>query len=417
MTKTKSALAAATVAGLLAITGCASAGPAPARSDVLRVDAPVAAAPVADIRSAAVPSAELGLALLSRLSGKGDVAVSPASLEGALALLLPGTRGATADEIRALLGTRLSGDAYAAALGALRRGELTQATQDHNDLSYADDLWLQSGLRLRSPYLRTLAAAFDTGVHTVDFEKDPGGAVAAINAQVLHETRGMIPKLFDQGSLNTSTRLALTDALYLHADWARSFDSDKTTAAPFHLADGQVVQVPTMTGDVDARAGSVQGWQTAELPYRGAHLAMDLLLPAASGQALPTAAQLGAALASVGQGTPATVHLPRFHFSYGQELSGVLQSLGVRTVFGPAADLGGIPADGTSLHVSTVVQRARVDVDEQGTTAAAATGIGVATSAELPPPREISFDRPFLFLIRDTTTGQVLFLGRVTDPR
>ncbi|MEY9875092.1 serpin B [Streptacidiphilus sp. MAP12-33] len=416
MTKRMSALGLTAVAGLLLTTACAGGGPAPAANGLVRVTAPVAAAPAADTRSAANASAELGLALLGRLGGKGDIAVSPASLEGALALLLPGAKGATADEIRALLGTRLTGDAYAAALGALRRAELAQAAGDHNDLGYADDLWVQNGLPLRTPYLRTLAAAFDTGVHTVDFEKDTAGAIAAINAQVSRETHGLIPTLFQQGSLDPSTRLALTDALYLHADWARSFDPGKTAPAPFHLADGRTAQVATMTGTGPVRTGVTADWQTAELPYRGGHLAMELLLPTSPGLQLPTGAQLTAALASVG-GASAVVHLPKFHFSYGQELSATLQALGVRTMFSPAADLSGIPSDGTGLHVSTVIQRTRVDVDEQGTTAAAATGIGIAASAEMLPPHEIRFDRPFVFLIRDVDTGDVLFLGQVTDPR
>ncbi|MEZ0064245.1 serpin B [Streptacidiphilus sp. MAP12-20] len=419
MKKRGSALGLVTAAALLAMTGCGSsapkgyAPPAGAAAGLVRVDAPVLAAPAADTRSAADGSAELGLALLRQLGEKGNVAVSPASLEGVLALLLPGARGATADEIRALLGTRLTGDRYAAALGALRRAEVAQAAGDQNQLSFADDLWAQNGFRLRNPYLRTLAGAFGTGVHTVDF-KNPDAAVAAINARVSQETRGMIPKLFDPSAVQSNTMLALTDALYLHADWARAFDSKETQQAPFHLGDGQTVSVPTMGGSWPASTGATPDWQTAELPYRGGRLAMDLLLPKDPANQLPTAAQLSAALASVGQGH-AALRLPKFHFSYGQELTKPLEGLGLRTMFGPAADLSGIQADGSGgLQVSTVVQRIKVDVDEQGTTAAAASGVMVTLSAAYIP---LSFDRPFVFLIRDTTTGHVLFLGRVTDPR
>jgi serpin B len=109
-----------------------------------------------------------------------------------------------------------------------------------------------------------------------------------------------------------------------------------------------------MTGTSAVRTGATADWQTAELPYRGGHLAMDLLLPTNPALQLPTTAQLTAALASVDD-TPAVVHLPRFHFSSGRELSATLQALGVRTMFSPAADLSGIPADGTALQVSTVV--------------------------------------------------------------
>ncbi|WP_084713167.1 serpin family protein [Streptacidiphilus rugosus] len=411
-----------TVAALLAMTGCASGGGgAPgggvaAEAGLVRVSAPVSGASAGDVRGAAAGSGALGLALLRQLGAKGNVAVSPASLEDALAMLLPGARGETAAEIQKLLGTGLGAERYAAALGALRRAEVAQATADHNQLSFADDLWAQQGFRLRPPYLRTLAGAFDTGVHTVDFAHDAQGAIEAINGQVSQETHGMVPTLFDRGGLDSSTVLALTDALYLHANWAVPFDREKTQAAPFHLADGTTVQTPTMTGSGGVPAGATADWQTAELPYQGGRLAMDLLLPTDPANRLPTAAQLTAALASVGD-RRALVHLPRFHFSYGQELTPTLESLGMRTAFSPKADLGGIPADGTPIQVSTMVQRTRVDVDEQGTTAAAATGVGLsATAAEFPPP-ELSFDRPFVFLIRDTTTGQVLFLGRVTDPR
>ncbi|MFC1405583.1 MULTISPECIES: serpin family protein [Streptacidiphilus] len=415
---------------LTVLTGCGSANGGGGNNDrsadgtLVRVSAAAAVAPAADRQAAADGGTVLGLDLLRQLAGsnnqagKQNLAVSPASLQGALALLLPGAQGATADEIRKLLGTRLSAAEYATALGTLRRDEQAQAAKDHNQLSYADDLWAQQGLKLDQTYLRTLATAFATGVHTADFAHHADQATDAINATVSQETRKMITKLFDRGALGSDTRLVLTDALYLHADWASPFDPHQTSQADFHLADGSTVPVETMRSEHYVSTASIPGWQAAELPYQGGHLAMDLLLPdSATSTRLPTGAQLAAAVAALGSSQQqAGIRLPKFHFEYGGELSGALRALGMRTAFTGDADLGAITTDHTPLQVSTVVQRTKVDVDEQGTTAAAATGVGVGMGAVAPARIQLDFDHPFVFAVRDTTTGQILFLGQVLDP-
>jgi serpin B len=414
-------------AALTVLTGCGNANSgsdATADGTLVRASAAAAVAPAADRRAAADGGTALGLDLLLQLAGSNNpdsrknLAVSPASLQGALALLLPGARGATADEIRKVLGTRLSAAKYATALGTLRRDEQAQAAKDHNQLSYADDLWAQQGLKLDGTYLRTLAAAFATGVHTTDFAQHPDQATDAINATVSQETRKMITKLFDRGALGSDTRVVLTDALYLHAVWATPFDPEQTYKADFRLADGGTVRVATMMSEHYVTAASIPGWQAAELPYQGGHLAMDLLLPdSATSTRLPTGAQLAAAITALGSSQQqAGIHLPKFHFEYAGELSGALHALGMRTAFTGGADLGAVTTDHTPLHVSAVVQRTKVDVDEEGTTAAAATGVSVATAGVAPAKLQLNFDHPFDFLVRDTTNGQILFLGQVLDP-
>jgi serpin B len=414
----------------VALTGCGTGTGATIDADLVRAAPPAQALPAsgAQMRSAALASDALGLDVYQELRAEGaesaNLAVSPSSLDTALAMLLPGARGATATALSRVLGSgSLTPTQYAAALGALSRQEQAQAKDDKNTLQQADDLWAQRGFAVRPGYLQVLAAAWDTGVHTTDFATDTEGARQAINSTIQQETDGQIRNLFGQGAIDPSTRMVLTDAVYLHATWATPFHPEATQPLPFHLTAGGTETVPTMhtTGLLGYAADP--GWQAAELPYQGGHLVMDVLLPNgpatgfASAAASLTPARLDALLGGL---TPQslTVAIPRFDFDSPETLTPALGALGLATLFGPAADLAGIPSGSTPLQVNAVVQQTKVDVDESGTTAAAATGITVGAAAEAYPRplMVLDLDHPFLFLIRDPATGQILFLGQVTRP-
>ncbi|MEY9968980.1 serpin B [Streptacidiphilus sp. MAP12-16] len=399
-----------------------------ADTTLIRLTAPAAPPPVTAVErmDAARSSTVLGLDLLHSLAAPGaggapgNLTLSPSSLATALAMLLPGTRGATRTEITRMLHTTLTPEQYAQAVGALDRAEQAASKADHTTLEQADTLWVQQGYRIQQPYLGTLASAFDTGVRTTDFGRDPDGARRAVNQLVDQQTHGAVKELLGQGSVDGLTRLVLTDALYLHAAWAEPFAKPETAPAPFHLQSGRTVTAQLMHRTQPVPYAAVPGWQAVELPYQGGHLAMDLLLPDSgdfSGRSAALTAPVLDGLLGGLQRTRLDLSVPRFGFDYGGRLDSVLQGMGMRTAFTNAADLGGIPANGEALHLAEVAQRTRVAVTEDGTTAAAATGIvGEATSAQAAPGRSLSFDRPFLFLIRDVTDGRTLFLGQVTDP-
>jgi serpin B len=339
-------------------------------------------------------------------------------------MLAPGARGRTADEITTALHSGLSADRFAAAMGRLGRTAQQQAAADKNTLRVSDTVWLQRGFGVRQEYLKTLAAAFDTGVRVTDFQADPQRSRRAVNTLVEQQTDGWIKNLLGPNAIDNWTKLVLTDALYLKADWAQGFEKKQTHDAPFHLANGSTHNVPTMWQKDWFRYASAPGWQAVELPYVGGRLAMDIVLPEAGGlegfRKDLDAPRLDGILGALRE-TDVDLSLPGFAFDTTSSLVDPLRGLGIKSAFEPsAADFGGIPTDPkTRLSVSAAAQKVHITVNEAGTTAAAATGFAVeASSARAPgPTARMRVDRPFLFLIRDTRSGLPLFLGQVTDPR
>ncbi|MFE5579813.1 serpin family protein [Kitasatospora sp. NPDC056531] len=418
-------LAAALAAPLIA--GCGSTG-APTGAEV-RASAPDGGAAVDPTQVAATAKATdaFGLDLLHTLTAKPDDAgrnlvVSPSGLATVLAMLLPGARGASADELAKALHTDLDPKQYALATGALNR---PVPTTDGLTLRQSDEVWTQQGFPVEPDYLAGLAAAFDAGVHTTDFKKDPEGSRKAVNAAVEKATDGRIKDLFAPNQINGDSRVVLTDALYLKAKWASEFKPGHTADRPFHKLDASTPSVPTMsqTGEfkyADGSGGIVgEPWQAVELPYKDGNLVMDLIVPAQGGFAAFTKGldqpQLDRILGAL-SAQPVDLQLPRFHFDTSNELTSALRSLGVHSVF-DHADLSGIAKE--PLAVSTVVQKATVQVDEEGTVAAAGSGVGIVAGAAPAPnkPVQLHIDRPFLFLVRDTSSARPLFLGQVTDPQ
>ncbi|MFL6115161.1 MAG: serpin family protein [Catenulispora sp.] len=418
-------IAAASLTALSALSACSSSGGKTKDDALVRADAARATVPATTVTAAATSANSFGLDVFHAVAdGQADnVMVSPTSLATVLAMLMPGAKGQTAAEMAKTLRTSLPADQFAAALGALNSATVQRTLADKADMQQFDTAWTQKGYAIQQPYLKTLAAAFDTGIHETDFQSAPEAARRMINKTVQDQTNGLIKDLFGPGSLDATTRLALTDALYFKAKWAAEFEKSDTTDKPFHLLNGSTHNVPMMSDSHEYGYAEGNGWQYAELPYQKEHMAMGVLLPAAGTfdtfRKSLTADQLATMTGSLSD-TKVDLELPKFTFDTDLELTKALKSLGMTSIFDPAAaDLSGIPAKPEKLTVSTVVQKTHVAVDEEGTTAAAASGVAVGTAARVDPgqPAVMHVDRPFLFLIRDTVSGQILFLGQVTDPQ
>ena len=215
----------------------------------------------------------------------------------------------------------------------------------------------------------------------------------------------------------------LTNAIYFKGQWATPFNPNLTQNAAFTLGTGGQVQVPTMHDTDSYSYMQSDGYQVVELPYAGNRLVMDVLLPTSSGPSGLDISQLPADLNGWLQGlTPqqVAVSLPKFQITTPSfDLTQSLENLGMTDAFNPkSADFSGI-TDPSSLYISNVFHKAYIDVDETGTEAAAATGVVGATSfiaMPITPPIVFNADHPFLFLIRDTQSGSVLFMGQVADP-
>ncbi|GAA1951998.1 serpin family protein [Catenulispora subtropica] len=412
-------------AALAALTACSSGGGKPKDGALVRADASRATVAPADLAAAATSANAFGVDVFHAVADgrDGNVMVSPTSLATVLAMLMPGAKGQTAAEMTKTLHSSLPADQFANALGALNAATAQRALTDKADLQQYDSAWTQKGYDLQQPYLKALATAFDTGMHEVDFSGAPDDARQTINKTVQDQTNGLIKDLFGLGSIDASTRLALTDALYFKAKWADTFQKSGTSDMPFHLGKGGTAAVPTMSQLHEYGYAENSGWQYVELPYEQDHMAMGIVLPAAGTfdtfRKEVTADKL-ASMAASASTAQVDLQLPKFTFDTSLQLKEALTALGMTSVFDAgAADLSGIPAKPEKLSVGTVVQKTHVAVDEEGTTAAAASGVSVVAGAAPGPSHTVTMhvDRPFLFLIRDTVSGQILFLGQVTDPR
>ncbi len=408
-------------------TGSGPSAPGEARSLVARQPADPALA----AQAAAAVNA-FGADLYARLAGDGseNLVCSPASIVLALAMTRAGALGATATELDAVL--------HAAELGAdpaaLHPGmnALTAELEARSgtfeamgdpvtvELSIANSLWGQDGLAWGEAFLDLLGAQYGAGMRLVDYVSDPEGARGAINDWVADETKDRIPELLGQGTITPASRLTLVNAVYMKAPWLEPFAEGSTAPGPFTTAAGETVEVPTMRASRMLAHAAGDGWQAVDLPYAGGALSMLVVVPdageLAAVEALLADGLLDDAVRGLA-GRQVNLGLPRFDLETKVELSTVLAALGMPSAFDPSsADFSAMTTD-EELFIGVVIHQANITVDEQGTEAAAATAVGMrATSAPMDPPVELTIDRPFLYAVRDTVTGAVLFLGRVSDP-
>jgi serpin B len=367
---------------------------------------------------------QFSVALLRQLSSKTpatkNLVVSPSSLATALAMLDLGARNGTAGQIAQVLGMPSTPAVTQAAGWAALDAQLNGTKAPRGATAHsADSLWLQHGLTLRSTFMDDLRRYFSTGVWEVDFAGDPAGAAGAINGWVRRETLGHIPTLYGPGTLSPTTMLILANAVYFKADWLTAF-SKTTTKGPFTTTSGASITVPYLNSapgeplDVPCTTNATETAVT--LPYVGGRFSALVVMPKSGSLAQYvdglTVTGLDGVVSSL-QPTAVDLSMPSVTLTASHDLTGTLQSLGMTDAFGPDADLSGIGPSG--LRVTGVVQKATLDVTAWGTVATAATGIAVGTSART-PSKTLTINRPYLFFIRDTATGTILFAARISHP-
>jgi serpin B len=380
-----------------------------------------------------------GADLYQRLPAAGNLVFSPSSIAIALRLVLLGARGETAAQIAAALHLGRPDQAgpelrtVLTLLGDLATGDLT--------LRAPSTVWVQSGLPLEPGFTAARAAVTDAAatvaLRDADFRRDAEQARQEINQVIAEQTAGRISDLLGPGVLDASTSLVLASAVYLKAAWAHPFPAGATHGAPFHPDSGIQVTVPTMRLGARLRYVRGDGFQAVGLPYAGSRLGLLIVLPdgpagaESPGADSPAGGQPGGGLPGIGPDSgglgrllarlaprQVSLALPRFRVTSGFALRPLLAALGMPLAFSPDADFSGITT-AQRLRIDEVAHKAYIDVNEEGTEAAAATAVIIKASARFmntEPPVEMIVDRPFLFAITDTESGLPLFLGRVTDP-
>jgi len=351
---------------------------------------------------------------------EGNLFFSPYSISTALAMTYAGARGNTEKQMGTALHFTLDQKRFHPAFACLE-AEL-KAVQEKGDieLNIANALWAQKDYVFLREFLDLIQSNYGTVLNHVDFKRACEAARKKINAWIEQKTKDKIKDLIKPGVLNALTRLVLTNAIYFKGRWESQFKKDRTKESPFWLSIDKSVEVPMMTQKRQFRYMESDNLQILELPYVGDDLAMIVLLP----RKIDGLAQLEADLSMENlnmwidhlRKRKISVFLPKFKMISQFRLSETLASMGMPDAFGGNADFSGI--DGTKdLFISAVIHKAFVDVNEEGTEAAAATAAVISlTSAPSTPPPTFRADHPFVFLIRDNHSGSMLFVGRIVNP-
>jgi serpin B len=379
----------------------------------------------------------------------GNLVFSPYSANVALTMTALGAQGNTRAEMNEVLRLRgvewhppqpvpgelparfypdpeIAREYAALASSVMKQPERAKRRQE---LSVANSLWMQKGRPWRASYLATARDDFRAGLFDVDFARNPDAAAGRINRWVERETRDRIQKLIGDGTLTPETRLVLANAIYFKARWESEFKKKDTEQLDFTRLDGTKVKAPLMFQRGDFALREEEGLQVLRVPYDGGACALYVMLPAKhdglpelekrfTADALERVTTTQTQLFSTGE---VRVWLPRFKFTVPVQLNGALQRMGMKDAFSDAANFTGMTDSADALKITDVLHKAFVELDEQGTEAAAATAVvvGLAASAPQmapPPVKEFRADRPFLFALVHEPTGAPLFLGRVLDP-
>lgn len=394
-----------------------------AKSDLPRDDKPAVSAD--DAATFGRDNQAFALDLYAELGKQpGNLFFSPYSISTALAMAYAGAAGDTATEMANTLHFTLSQPTLHIAFNATdtaleqRQHQLVETdpahppTGDGFQLHLANQAWGRLGLHFLDTYLEVLATNYGAGMFTLDFS-DPEAARGIINGWVSDQTEQRIPHLLPEHSLSQSTPLVLTNAVYFKASWLDDFDPQLTATATFHGETGDS-DVSMMHYDGDAQYATVDGYQAVSRAFLSPSVQMLLVLPPEGASTSAFDASRLTAIRSALTPYYVNLSLPKWEFESANKLKGPLQNLGMTAAFDKAsADFSGITGM-RSLSIAEIYHNAFVTVDEHGAEAAAATAIVTQDAAAL-EQTAVTFDRPFIFMIYDEPTAQILFLGRVTD--
>jgi serine protease inhibitor len=374
---------------------------------------------LADVQTVVQGNNRFAVDLYARLHVRdGNLFYSPYSIESALAMTSAGARGATAEEMARVLHYSLDAQRLHPAFAELTRELNGRGLPRDYQLNVAQSLWGDAGLSTNPDFDRLIRANYGARLRRVQFNQQPDEARRQINRWVEERTNDKIKDLLQQGDVDSRTRLVLVNAIYFKAAWQHPFLKAATKDDLFLAADKQT-KVSMMHQAESFRYAEDGMTQVLELPYESDELSMVIVLPREQDglgkleQAL-TAAKLDGWLGGL-SARHVDVELPRFKLQARFELAAELSAMGMPLAFTPGADFSGISKT-EKLMISKVIHQAFVNVDEEGTEAAAATAVVMMRASA--PEKSVAFraDHPFLFLIREKSTGTILFVGRVTNP-
>lgn len=342
-----------------------------------------------------------------------NLMLSPLSASTALTMLMNGSEANTKTQLGQMLGY---GSVNQTEVNAIYKSLVSQllAADPSVELKLANAVFYDNPFQVKPTFITTMSTDFMAQTQALDFRST--NALKTINNWAADNTNGKIEKVLNQ--IDPNAVMFLMNALYFKGIWTNQFDKDQTKNASFLLANGESIQVPTMHGDIPYKSFNGETYVAIELAYGRQNFVMDIIMPTNSLVSfLPQFDaelwnEITNAFSSITNPSEAPLAMPRFKFSYEKVLNDQLKALGMTDAFDPSlANLS--PISDEDIFVSFVKQNTFVDVNEEGTEAAAVTTIGVELTSM---PSGVVINKPFIFAIREQTTNTLLFMGQVNNP-
>jgi len=365
-------------------------------------------------------SNEFGIELFTKVAEKGNknLMLSPLSASTALTMLLNGCDGDTYSQLQGTLkypsGMEISdiNEAYISLVDQLLIAD------PKVKLALANAIFYRNGFSIKAPFLATMKNDYKATVDDLDFNAP--SALTTINKWANDNTNSKIQKVLDE--IDPNAVMFIMNALYFNGDWSYQFDKSKTEERTFYPDGSNSVEVATMNGEVGSKVVSGNGFKAIEIPYGRSNFTMIVVVPDETLSSFYPSfthqlwSQITADLDGKSEFGKMIVFMPKFKFEYEKYLNDQLQSMGMVNAFDPyQADLSGI--SNNQIYVNFVKQNTFVEVDEEGTEAAAVTTIGINLTSMPPQPQQFIIDKSFIFAIRERTTNTLLFIGQVVNPQ
>lgn len=369
---------------------------------------------------------QFAVAMYQQINGQPDqdqadknVFFSPYSLSTAMAMLYAAAEGETKQQIQKTF--------YYPSMDILNPNSAALYNQFNKPnpdykLATVNDLWMQQGLTPNKAYVDTVQRYYGGQVTNLDFEGSPDPSRIIINKKIAQHTNQMIPELLPKGSIPSSVVAVLTNAVYFKGDWKMPFEANSTYEQPFYPLTGEPSDVKMMNMQADFGYSEDKQVQVVQLPYKGDHLSMLVVLPKSKDKAAMQQLVQDLSADKIQQWNKGLVtqevnlSLPKFNLAERYDMKGLLSDMGMPSAFKDKATFK-LFDEPLAIKVDDVYHQAVVIVDEKGTEAAAATAIvAVEASAPISQPVEFTADHPFMFMIKDNKTDAILFLGQVNKP-
>jgi len=384
---------------------------------------------LSDIKNVVDANNQFALDYYSKLKSKdsGNIFFSPFSISSAFVMTYEGAKGQTADEMRSVF--------YFPEDSNLRRTEYTSIFDEINKgdkkykLSSANALWGQQDYQFSRDFFDNVEKYYSGKATNLDFKKDPEGSRITINNWVENQTNDKIQNLIPSGIIQPLTKLVLTNAVYFKGEWVKQFNKNDTREENFRTSNGGTVKTQMMQRTDDKAIFNYaenSNLQMLEMPYSGDELSILFLLPKND-----NLTKLEGILSTKNisdwkndlEEQRVKVYIPKFKFETKYFMADDLKAMGMPLAFSDSADFSGMTATGKKdLKIDEAIHQAFVEVNEEGTEAAAATAVVMIPPGAAPGPHKepkipiFRADHPFIFLIQKKSTGDILFIGRVVNP-